>query len=133
MTTTDAPPNELPEDRAAAHTDTDLVSYPGPTGPILYAEVNEDGHLVGYVWIAQNIDAHPRAGIVLLPSTVIPASVKFQNDLGPVSLNVSQTIDPLDWLTYLEATRDGGYKLAVGSALSASDLNALRHIAGYSG
>lgn len=123
--------DDTPEEREAAHTSTDLIRFPAPSGPILYAEVTDEGHLVGYVWITQRVEARPRAGIMLLPTSVIAPSLALQRDLGPLTLDLDRTMDPFEWMDYLESTRDGNHRLNVGPPSTAGSLGALRTIAGY--
>ena len=116
---------DRPEDRSQKYGPPQTIQYPAVDGLLQYAEVLEDGELVGAIWMALNPATLPRAGIVL---ATIEGSDQFQTQLGMHSLNYSRDPEPdaVEWIEQVTAVYDGAGALSVGSEATVSDLETLR-------
>lgn len=113
------------DDRSDRYAPPQFILMSEPAGRLAYAEVFENGKLVGAIWMSEDKKTIPRAGIVL--STIID-SEQFQGELGMHSLNYSRdsTVDAAAWIEQLTATRDGQSGLAVANENYIKDIDALR-------
>lgn len=111
------------------------IAYANPIGPVLYAPAADADGLGGYLWVAQRVDARPRAGIVMLhPHLRADPSVIVQTDLGELALRLfaDGEADAHDVMDYVATTRDGqGDKATVTEYRTATNLDAVRRLAGW--
>lgn len=102
------------------------VLMPAPSGRVGYAPVYDADGLCGYVWMAHDRAARPRAGILLAANR--DPSVPMQDDLGSYSLTymADKNVEALAWLNYLSETRTGLAGLTVGEVATVKSLAALK-------
>lgn len=112
------------DDRSDRYPPPQFIRIAEPTGRLAYAEVFENGELVGTIWMTENKNSIPRAGIIL---TTIN-SEQFQDELGMHSLNYSRnnSVNASEWIELITATRDGQSGLAVANEGYAPDIDTLR-------
>lgn len=104
-----------------------FVQVPTPPGRVIYARVLDAAFdFVGVVWMAESVEAVPRAGIVLAPER--DPSAEFQEVFGPLTLEVSRNgeVDAWEWVRALSESWAGAGSFVVGDEGAAESLEALR-------
>lgn len=105
------------------------ILFPAPAGAVTYLEAVDDDGLAGWLWIADDVDASPRAGIIVAPGR--EPSVRFQRSLGEQALRLSRSELPVDvLLDAIEDAYDGFHKLDTGNRARAGSLDELRRTVG---